>query len=243
MTMSVECRDLQCRLGDWAVLRGLSLQLEAGKSLALVGASGSGKSTLLRVISGLEAPSNGEVVLNEQVASTAWRVLIPPHRRSVAMLFQDAALWPNLSVDDNVALGLAGQRLTRAEIRAKTADALDRCGIADLRGRLPRTLSGGQQQRAALARALATHPKLFLLDEPFGGLDLLTRHTVAHQVCSLKSELGFSLIVVTHDPWEIELLCDAVAVLDEGRIVETGSLAELARNPQTPLARALAERS
>jgi ABC-type sulfate/molybdate transport systems ATPase subunit len=220
----------------------LSLQLDAGKSLAVVGASGSGKSTLLRLISGLEAPSNGEVVLNGSVASVAGGVLIPPHRRNVAMLFQDAALWPNLSVGDNVALGLAGQRLTRAEVGARTAEALDRCEIADLRERLPRTLSGGQQQRAALARALAVHPKLLLLDEPFGGLDLLTRHSVAHQVRSLKSELGLTLIVVTHDPWEIELLCDAVAVLDEGRIAEAGSMAELARNPQTPLARALVER-
>ncbi len=243
MTTSVECRDLECRLGDRAVLRGLSLQLEAGKSLAVVGASGSGKSTLLRLISGLEAPNRGQVVLNGQVASAAGRVLIPPHRRGVAMLFQDAALWPNLSVSDNVALGLAGQRLTRTETSERASDALDRCGIADMRMRLPRTLSGGQQQRAALARALAARPKLLLLDEPFGGLDLLTRHAVAHQVRLLKSELGFALIVVTHDPWEIELLCDAVAVLEEGRIVEAGSLAELAVNPQTPLARALVERS
>lgn len=239
MTKLAECRDLECRLGDRGVLRGLSLQVEAGESFAVVGASGSGKSTLLRLIAGLELPNRGQVILNGQVASAAGKIAIPPHRRNIAMLFQDAALWPNLTVSENIALGLAGQRLARPETRARTTDALKRCGIGDLEGRLPRTLSGGQQQRAALARALAARPKLLLLDEPFGGLDLLTRHSVAKQVRSLKSELGFALILVTHDPWEIELLCDAVAVLEQGRIAECGTLSQITANPQTLLARAL----
>lgn len=242
MKALVECQNLECRLGGRAVLRDLSLQLQAGESLAVVGASGSGKSTLLRVLAGLEAPNRGQVLLHGQVASTAGKIVIPPYRRSVSMLFQDAALWPNLSAEDNVRLGLAGQRLTRVETRTRTMDALDQCGIADLHKRLPKTLSGGQQQRVALARALATRPKLFLLDEPFGGLDVLTRHGVARQICSLKSEFGFTLILVTHDPWEIELLCDAMAVLEEGRIAESGGLSEIAVNPQTPLARALIEK-
>jgi ABC-type sulfate/molybdate transport systems ATPase subunit len=158
------------------------------------------------------------------------------------MLFQDAALWPNLSVGDNISLGLAGQRLTREETNVRTLDALNRCGIADLQERHPRTLSGGQQQRVALARALAARPKLLLLDEPFGGLDLLTRDSVAQQVRSLKSELGFTLVLVTHDPWEIELLCEVLVVLENGQIAERGTLSQIVARPQTLLARALVER-
>jgi len=235
----VSCRKLECRLGRQMVLRGVSLELEAGQSLALVGGSGSGKSTLLRIIAGLEVPQRGEVLLSGEPATQNGRILIPPHSRNVAMLFQDGALWPNLSVAENVHLGLAGQRLSRAETQERTRDVLNRCSLAEMSDRLPRTLSGGQQQRAALARALAPQPRLVLLDEPFGGLDLLTRKSVAEEVVSLRRELGFAVILVTHDPWEIEALSDRLAVLEDGQIAECGTLSELAASPKTGLARAI----
>lgn len=235
----LSCRNLECRLGRQLVLRGVSLELEAGQSLALVGGSGSGKSTLLRIIAGLEVPQRGEVLLSGEPATQNARILIPPHRRNVAMLFQDGALWPNLSVAENVHLGLAGQRLSLCNRQERTVDALNRCRVAELSDRLPRTLSGGQQQRAALARALAAQPQLVLLDEPFDGLDLLTRKSVAEEVMSLQKELGLALILVTHDPWEIKELCDRIAVLEDGRIVECGTLAEIAANPRTALAQAI----
>ena len=233
------CHNLECRLGRQLVLRNVSLELEAGQSLALVGASGSGKSTLLRIIAGLEVPDRGEVLLHGEPATQNGRILMPPHRRNVAMLFQDGALWPNLSVAENVHLGLAGERLPRSERQQRTLDALTRCRVAELSDRLPRTLSGGQQQRAALARALAAQPQLVLLDEPFGGLDLLTRKSVAQEIASLQKELGLALILVTHDPWEIKELCDGIAVLDDGQIVQCGTIAELAANPRTPLVQAI----
>lgn len=239
METLVSCCNLECRLGGHAVLRGVSMELGVGKSLALVGGSGSGKSTLLRIIAGLEVPQRGEVVLNGELVTKNGRILVPPHRRNVAMLFQDGALWPNLSVAENVHLGLAGQRLSRAESQERTRDVLNRCSLAELSNRLPRTLSGGQQQRAALARALAVQPRLVLLDEPFGGLDLLTKKSVADEVVSLRRELGFALILVTHAPWEIEALCERLAVLEGGRISQCGTLRELAASPHTDLARAI----
>lgn len=235
----VSCHNLECCLGRQTVLRGISLELEAGQSLALVGGSGSGKSTLLRIIAGLEVPQRGEVLLSGELATQNGRILIPPCKRNVAMLFQDGALWPNLSVGENVHLGLAGQRLSRAERQVRIRDMLNRCSLAEMSDRLPRTLSGGQQQRAALARALAGQPRLVLLDEPFGGLDLLTRKSVAEEVVSLRRELGFALVLVTHDPWEIKALCDHLAVLEEGVIAECGTLTELAASPKTSLARAI----
>ncbi len=157
------------------------------------------------------------------------------------MLFQDLALWPNLTVAGNVALGLAGLRLPRGVARTRIANVLAKCGIQDVADRLPGTLSGGQQQRVALARALSMQPRLLLLDEPFGGLDLLTKESVIREVAQLKSELGFALILVTHDPTEVQVLCEALAVLDAGRIADRARREEFATATQSMLGRAFAK--
>src|SRR5262249_4544290 len=156
-----------------------------------------GKSTALRLLAGLELPSAGQVLLDGQAVSGPGKILVPPHRRGVALVFQDLALWPNLSVLDNVLLGLAGAGLSRPEARARAAAALPRCGIAPLATRRPGQTSGGQQQRVALARALAPRPKFLLLDEPFAGLDLVTRARLLREVAALAGERRLTVLLVT----------------------------------------------
>ncbi len=238
----VRCRSLVCRLGGHLVLDGAELDVAPRESLALLGSSGSGKSTLLRIVAGLQIPEQGEVLIDAVPATRDGRLLVAPHRRGVAMLFQDLALWPNLSVRGNVCLGLSALRLPRRRLRDRADEAMAMCGIEEFSGRLPGTLSGGQQQRVALARALAMRPKLLLLDEPLGGLDLVTKEAVIGELVRLKSELEFALILVTHDPFEVRQLCDSLAVLENGQIAEHGQLDDVARTPQTALARALTHR-
>lgn len=241
MKTLVSCRGLICRLGGRLVLDGVDLEIAQGQSLALLGSSGSGKSTLLRIIAGLEIPEKGEVHVAGLPASGDGRLLMAPCRRGLAMLFQDLALWPNLSAQGNVRLGLSRLRLPRKQLRDRAAESLRMCGIEELSARLPGTLSGGQQQRVALARALAMRPKLLLLDEPFGGLDLVTKQTVLGELVRLRNELGFAQVLVTHDSQEVRLACDSLAVLQSGRIAEYGRLGDVAKNPQTVLAKALTE--
>ncbi len=238
MNALVRCRGLVCRLGGKLVLHGAELEVAEGEAIALLGSSGSGKTTLLRVIAGLEVPERGEVSFAGAPATRDGRLLIPPHKRGVGMLFQDLALWPNLTIAGNVRLGLSGLGLSRGESQKRIDQALDLCGVSDLAGRRPGTTSGGQQQRAALARALAMQPKLLLLDEPFGGLDLVTKEAVLEEIARLKSELGFAMILVTHDPVEVRRLCNSLAILEAGRIVDRGSLDEIAASPQSALGKA-----
>jgi len=240
MTTLVSCRGLVCRLGKQLVLSGADIDVAPGESIALLGGSGSGKSTLLRVIAGLQIAEQGEVLITDKPALSDGRLLIPPHRRGISMLFQDLALWPNLTVAGNVRLGLSGLRLSRSESQNRIAHALDLCDISEFADRRPGTLSGGQQQRVALARALAMRPKLLLLDEPLGGLDLITKQAVLQQIAKLKSELGFAVILVTHDPIEVHALCTSLAVLEGGRIAEHGPLVEIVANPQSALGKAFA---
>jgi len=235
MTTFVSCQGLTCRLGKQLVLDGADLDVADGGSIALLGSSGSGKSTLLRVIVGLQIAARGEVLIAGKSASRDGRLLIPPHRRGIAMLFQDLALWPNLTVAGNVRLGLSGLRMARDEREHRIAMALDLCEISELADRRPGTLSGGQQQRVALARALAMQPRLLLLDEPFGGLDLITKQAVLKRIAELKTELGFAIILVTHDPVEVRDLCTSLAVLQSGRIAEHASLDEITTNSQSAL--------
>jgi len=214
----------------------LCTHIPPGDHTAILGISGSGKSTLLRLLAGLEVPSAGVIRLDGQVLSHAGRVIVSPHRRGVGMVFQDLALWPNLSVMGNILLGLAGtvgsrrQRLERAEA------ALAACAISALRDRLPASLSGGEQQRAALARAVAVMPRFLFLDEPFGGLDLVTKSQLLAQIGDLAHQ-RFTIVLVTHDPREATALCRRAVVLEEGREQQVGEWSELLRDPRSQLLR------
>jgi ABC-type Fe3+/spermidine/putrescine transport system ATPase subunit len=233
-----ELRQASKLYGGIGALRRVSFAVPAGEHTALLGPSGSGKSTTLRLLAGLEAPDEGEVWIGGELASTAGRVHLPPHRRGIAMLFQDLALWPNLSVLDNVLLGLSGARLPKAERRERARWALSLCSIEDLAGRRPETLSGGQQQRVALARALAPEPRLLLLDEPFSGLDLVVKARLIDEVHRLAGERGFTVVLVSHDPLEAAPLCRAILVLRDGEVEEAGPLAALLQAPRSELLRA-----
>jgi len=220
-----------------AALVEVSFALAAGEHTALIGPSGCGKSTTLRLLAGLETPSAGQVLLDGRVVSDPSRILVPPHRRGVALVFQDLALWPNLSVLDNILLGLAGTRLSRSKARACAREALTLCSIAPLAGRRPGQISGGEQQRVALARALAPRPKFLLLDEPFSGLDLVTRARLLREIAALAGGRELTLLLVTHDPLETTVLCRRAVVLEEGRVVEAGALADLIHSPKSEMLR------
>lgn len=219
------------------VLSRASFTFPAGEHTAVLGPSGCGKSTVLRLVAGLEAPSAGQVLLDGRVVSEPNRVLQAPHRRGVAMVFQDLALWPNLSVMDNALLGLSGAGLAKREARARATEALALCGITPLADRKPGETSGGQQQRIALARAIAVHPSFLLLDEPFSGLDLVTKAELLKEISALATERQLTVVLVTHDPIEATTLCRSALVLENGRVEETGALEDLLHAPRSVMLR------
>ncbi len=237
-----ELQNVSKSYGGKPVLSHLSLTFEAGRHTAVVGPSGCGKSTLLRLVAGLDAPSSGRVLIDGEVVSEPEVVLRPPHRRHLAMVFQDLALWPNLSVLGNVSLGLAGKHLPRQEAKTRAEESLSICGIVDLAARKPGQLSGGQQQRVALARAMAARPTFLLLDEPFASLDLSTKDRLLTEIRSLAEAHPLTLIVVTHDPLEAITLCQHAVVLDDGMLIESGPWDELLSRPKSTLVRLFRDR-
>jgi iron(III) transport system ATP-binding protein len=218
-------------------LSDVSFRIEDGARLAIIGPSGSGKSTILRLLAGIDVPTSGQILLDGLVVSESGRVVLPPHRRGVAMVFQDLALWPNLSVVGNIKLGLAGQKLSKQESHRRAIEALSLCKIEALAERRPGTVSGGEQQRAALARALASMPRYLFLDEPFSGLDLVTKATLLKDIGALVDAQKVTLVLVTHDPLEATNLCQAAVLLDHGRIQESGQLDQLLSEPKTEILR------
>jgi len=200
--------------GDVAAVDGVSLAVRPNEFLALLGASGCGKTTLLRLIAGLEAFDAGRLL----IAGTDMTAT-PPHRRPVNLMFQSYALFPHMSVVDNVAFGLKQDGLAGEELKARVAEALALVDMADLGARRPDQLSGGQQQRAALARCIAKRPKVLLLDEPLAALDRTLREHTRLELMGLRRRLGISFIVVTHDQDDAMTMADRVAVMDRGRIV------------------------
>jgi iron(III) transport system ATP-binding protein len=220
-----------------AVLQGVDLDVQPGSLTAVLGRSGCGKTTLLRVIAGFERAERGTVSLGGHTLDDG-RTYLAPERRSVGYVPQEGALFPHLSVRENVAFGLP-RRERRGE---SVARLLEMVGIAPLAGRLPHELSGGEQQRVALARALARRPQALLLDEPFSSLDASLRGQVREEVHALLREQGVTTVLVTHDQEEALSLADVVAVLRDGRIVQRAAPAELYQRPlDEPLARFLGE--
>ena len=220
--------DAQTRLG--ALDLDVALSADGGKCLALAGPSGAGKSTLLRVIAGLLRPSSGRVECGGTVwLDTAAGVNLPPEERRCGYVFQDYALFPHLSAWRNVAYPL--HHMPRAQRRRHALALLDRFGLAELADARPATLSGGERQRVALARALALEPRALLLDEPLSALDTRTRANAGRELGAVLRESGVPALLVTHDFTEAALLGDEVGVIDQGRVVQQGSAAELAARP------------
>jgi iron(III) transport system ATP-binding protein len=209
----------------------VTLAVPRGTIMALLGPSGCGKTSLLRAIAGLERPIAGSVEIDGAVVSSSgtW---VNPERRSVGMVFQDGALFPHLTVAQNIAFGL--RRVGRRDRQARVDEMLQLVELDGLADRLPSTLSGGQQQRVALARSLAPHPSILLLDEPFSALDAALRVQVRAEVARIVRQVGVTTIFVTHDQDEAFVLGDQVAVLRDGRIEQVGTPDELYRTPSTP---------
>jgi ABC-type Fe3+/spermidine/putrescine transport system ATPase subunit len=233
MTATFECRYLSKIYPGHTALTNVSVILNAAEHTAILGPSGCGKSTLLRILSGLDAPSEGTVLLDGEVVSEANKIIVPPDCRGIAMVFQDLALWPNLSTLENVLLGQSGSTLNLKQKHEQADQALSLCGIKALAKRLPGELSGGQQQRVALARAIATQPKFLFLDEPFAGLDLVMKTHLLTEISELASQRQFTLLLVTHDPVEVVSLCHSAIVLEQGQVVEAEQLESLLQNPKS----------
>ena len=236
-TLAIELRELTKVYDGRSALWRVSVTFAPGTHTAIIGPSGCGKSTLLRLVAGLELPSSGKVLFGAELVSAPGRLLRPPHERGIAMVFQDLALWPNLSALENVLLGLSGAALSRQEARNRAVEALRLCSIETLSGRRPRSLSGGEQQRVALARALAVRPAFLLLDEPFSGLDLVTKLKLLDEILALAAEQEATLVLVTHDPLEARKLCRSAVLLREGSVEEAGPLKKLLESPRSEMLR------
>ncbi|MBM3876277.1 MAG: ABC transporter ATP-binding protein [Verrucomicrobia bacterium] len=216
------------RFQSVTALDGVSLEVRRGEFFALLGPSGCGKTTLLRIIAGLDQPDSGSL----QIAG-AEALQLPAHRRPVNTVFQSYALFPHLNVRDNIAFGLRMKKVARPELDRRVRDVMDLAQVAELAARKPSQLSGGQKQRVALARALVNEPQVLLLDEPLGALDLKLRRELQADLRALHRRLGITFIHVTHDQEEALALSDRIAVMNAGRIAQTGPGADIYERPRT----------
>jgi iron(III) transport system ATP-binding protein len=213
--------DRVCKtFGERIVLDDLSLQIQNGERLVVFGPSGSGKTTVLRLVAGLEVPNKGEIRIADRVVASPGRNLVPPEKRDVGMVFQDLALWPHMTVQQNLMFGLDARNVPKREANLRVREMLQRVGLEHRTDAKPHQLSGGEQQRVALTRALVTHPSILLMDEPLSSLDGELKQAIASDLLGLQSQLGFILIYVTHDRSEADMLASRVCQLRDGRVAE-----------------------
>ncbi|MDW3687977.1 putative 2-aminoethylphosphonate ABC transporter ATP-binding protein [Cupriavidus sp. CV2] len=222
---------IQKRFGGFTALQHIDLEVRQGELLCFLGPSGCGKTTLLRIIAGLESQSAGTIVQAGRDIST-----LPPMERDYGIVFQSYALFPNLTVADNVAYGLVNRRMPRAQRQERVAELLTMVGLPERGGQYPAQLSGGQQQRVAIARALATSPGLLLLDEPLSALDARVRGRLRGEIRALQQRLNITTILVTHDQEEALSMADRIVVMNQGAIEQIGTPAQIYQRPSTPFA-------
>src|SRR6185503_519220 len=224
--------DLHLQYGDNKILQGVSMTLNPGEVVALLGASGSGKTTLLRSVAGLEQPSRGRIAIGDAVLfDSAAGIDVPVEKRNLGLVFQSYALWPHRTVFENVAYGLKLRGVSTTEIKARVEKTLSQIGLAHLAPRYPHQLSGGQQQRVAIARALVYEPPVILLDEPLSNLDAKLREEARAWLRTLIVTLGLSAIHVTHDQVEAMAIADRIVLLDAGLIAQEGPPTALYNEP------------
>ena len=227
-TPAIRLEGVQKRFGDVVAVDGIDLDVRDGEFFSMLGPSGSGKTTTLRMIAGFELPTAGRILLHGQDVTT-----VPPFERDVNTVFQDYALFPHMSVGDNVASGLMIKKVPRAQRRERVTDALRMVRLTGYEKRRPSQLSGGQRQRVALARALVNRPRVLLLDEPLGALDLRLREEMQIELKSIQQEVGITFIYVTHDQGEALTMSDRLAVFNQGRIEQVGTPADVYERPST----------
>jgi iron(III) transport system ATP-binding protein len=228
----VEIEDLVVQYGANIAVRGIGLQVAEGEFVTLLGPSGCGKSSTLRCLAGLERATAGHIKIETQVIESA-HIHVPPEKRDLNMVFQTYAVWPHMTVFDNVAYGLRARRMARTTVDEKTTKTLELVGLGDFAKRYGTELSGGQQQRVALARAIVTEPRVLLFDEPLSNLDALLRERMRNELVQLHRTLGTTTIYVTHDQTEAMMMSDRIAIMNEGRIVQLGAPRELYTRPST----------
>jgi iron(III) transport system ATP-binding protein len=226
--------NLHLQYGDNPILKGVSMTLNPGEVVALLGASGSGKTTLLRSVAGLEEPSKGKIAIGDAVLfDSDAGVDMPVEKRNLGLVFQSYALWPHRTVFDNVAYGLRLRDISANDIEQRVTQALTNLGLGPLAKRLPHQLSGGQQQRVAIARALVYNPPVVLMDEPLSNLDAKLREEARAWLRELIVRLGLSALVVTHDQTEAMAMSDKILLLNFGKIEQQGTPEEMYNRPQT----------
>ena len=224
----VELRSVTKCFGAFAAVSEVDLVIREGEFLTLLGPSGCGKTTLLRIISGFETPTEGSIWLDGEDVTH-----VPPYRRNVNQVFQSYALFPHLTVEDNISFGLKMQKRPSAEIADRVREVIELVSLRDLERRKPAQLSGGQRQRVALARAIVCRPKVLLLDEPLSALDAKLRHAMQAELKRLQKKLGITFVFVTHDQQEALAMSDRIAVVNHGRVEQIGAVSEIYHAPKT----------
>ena len=227
-THDVRLEGVVKRFDHAVAVDGVSMEVPRGSFFAMLGPSGCGKTTTLRMIGGFEEPTEGRILLGDQDV-----VGLPPYKRDVNTVFQSYALFPHMSIEDNVAFGLERKRVPKDELKGRVAEMLELVGLSGFGKRKPKQLSGGQQQRVALGRALVNHPRVLLLDEPLGALDLKLRKQMQLELKRIQHEIGITFVHVTHDQEEAMTMADTIAVMNGGRIDQLGPPQELYERPAT----------
>jgi iron(III) transport system ATP-binding protein len=222
----VRLENVSKNFGEFCVVRGVSLTIHAGEFFTFLGPSGCGKTTLLRMIAGFVDPDEGRVYIDDQAVNE-----VPPWKRDVGMVFQNYALWPHMTVFENVAFGLRERKVSRADVKSRVFQALKQVDLNGVEGRRPSQLSGGQQQRVALARTLVIQPRVLLLDEPLSNLDAKLRIDMRLELLKLQRDLGLTTIYVTHDQEEALAMSNRIAVVHQGQIVQEGAPRDIYERP------------
>lgn len=228
MNAYLEIASTRVRYGEVEVLKGIDLSVGKGEFVALLGSSGCGKTTLLRTIAGFNTPTAGTIRVDGRDVTRQ-----PPDKRGMALVFQSYALWPHMTVDQNIGYGLKLRRMPARDASARVAEMKGLLGLDALGQRKPGALSGGQRQRVALGRALAVNPDILLLDEPLSNLDARIRLTVRHEISALQRRLGITAVHVTHDREEAMVMADRIVILDGGKIAQTGTPQEVYNQPNS----------
>ena len=229
MSNAVIIKDAVKKYGDFIALKGVSLDIKEGEFFTLLGPSGCGKTTLLRMIAGFNSIEGGEFYFGDRLINA-----VPAHKRDIGMVFQNYAIFPHLTVEENVAYGLKARKVPKAEIAPRVQEALELVQIAHLAKRKPNELSGGQQQRVALARAFVIEPSVLLMDEPLSNLDAKLRVQMRTVIKKLQRKLGITTIYVTHDQEEALAISDRIAVMKDGVIMQCGTPTDIYAKPQNP---------